>query len=134
MKKLIALLIVVFVCTCQIEVPHPAKVLGFNDIGKKEAVTIAQAEIDRGGWPEGTTITKALPIYIEGIDGISYWECQARANSKGAGYVLVNANRTDLVIPEASSDDKSLHEVYAAELGTKAFKVVRYDWFRSAAI
>ena len=134
MKRVVALLIVVFLCTCQIELPHPSRYIGSSCIDDDEAKVIAQAEVDRGGWPAGARVSKALPVYIDGVKAVSYWECKVQSESESAGYVLVNANRTDLVIPESSTDGLTLHDYYQGRIKASEFRVVRYDWFRNAAI
>ena len=134
MKRIVALLVVVFLFGFQVELPNPSTYLGQTGIGAQESLVIAQAEVDRGGWPKGAKAIKALPIYVDGVEGTSYWECKVQAKGKAAGYVLVNANRSDLVIPESCSEGKTLHDHYAATVKGADYKVVRYDWFRNAAI
>jgi hypothetical protein len=112
---------------------------GFVD--KDTAMKIAQEEIDefaRPGdkewWAPGSQVVDAFPLLMDGIEGTSYWECKVTTEGQDAGYVLVNANQTDLLIPEASLGGLTRTETYRERLGAADFAVTRYDWVRSTAV
>jgi hypothetical protein len=107
----------------------------------KEAMLIAQGEVDlmssgsNGDWPMGAQVTKAFPVFIPGLTLPSYYECKV-TDPKGldTGYVLVNVDRTDLLIPEATNEGLTVTERYREHLRDRDFQVMRMDWIRSAAV
>lgn len=110
-------------------------------IDKDAAIAIAQEEIEAkadfartGLWTSGSKVAEVFPIHMDCIDDVCYWECKVTTDDKDAGYVLVNANQTDLLIPESVMEGPTLTERYRKRLGHSGFKVLRYDWLRSAAV
>jgi hypothetical protein len=110
-------------------------------IDKDAAIAIAQEEVETkadlartGLWTGNSKVTEAFPVHLDGIDDVCYWECKVTTDGKDAGYVLVNANKTDLLIPESAMEGPTLTERYRDRLGRGDFKVLRYDWLRSAAV
>ncbi len=110
-------------------------------LDEKSAIQIAQNEVDGmagsmdSTWPIGAKVTKVFPIFIHGQPHPSYYECKV-ANAKGddAGYVLVNVDKTDLLIPEATIEGPTTTENYQARIKSEDFKVMRFDWLRSLAV
>ncbi len=110
-------------------------------LSKKAAMEIAQREVEscantlqNDKWTLESTVVDAFPIFIDGIEGVSYYECKVTTNGVDAGYVLVNVNKTDLLIPESSPEGLTLTECYREQLGRADFMVLRYDCFRSVAV
>jgi len=110
-------------------------------LSKEAAMEIAQKEVEscantlqNDKWTLESTVVEAFPIFIDGIEGVSYYECKVMTNGVDAGYVLVNVNKTDLLIPESSPEGLTLTECYKEQLGRDDFIVFRYDWFRSVAV
>jgi hypothetical protein len=108
---------------------------------KEAAMEIAQREVEscantlqNDKWTLESTVVEAFPIFFDGIEGVSYYECKVMTNGEAAGYVLVNVNKTDLLIPESSPEGLTLTERYRKQLGRDDFMVLRYDWFRSVAV
>lgn len=145
-RSLVVLVALLFVGGMRVELPTPAQVFGGKAVGEgtlsaHEAVEVARREIADGtrgegiaGWSESARVAEARPVYADGRDGVAYWECAVEDGGRGAGYVLVNADRTDLIVPESSAELPPLHRSYRDELGHENFEVVRYDWFRSVAV
>lgn len=50
-------------------------------------------------WQAGTVVANALPVYLDGIAGISYWECKVLQNGTAAGFIIFNANKIDIILP-----------------------------------
>ncbi len=110
-------------------------------LNQNEAMLIAQDEVDamahgtNGTWPVGSQVTKVFPVFIPGQPLPSYYECKVvDANAQDAGYVLVNVDRTDLLVPEAATEGLTTTERYQARLAGKDLQVMRLDWVRSVAV
>jgi hypothetical protein len=93
-------------------------------LSKVEAMQIAQQEVDylaplleTDGWDENTIIVDAFPLYLDGIRGISYYECKAKTNDADAGYVTVNINRTDIPIVGSTTEGKTITEDWEIRQG-----------------
>lgn len=107
---------------------------------KAEAMELAQGELDsypknRGKWTEESKVTDAFPIYFEGYDTPSYYECKIMTGDTPAGYILINVDATDLLLVEAMEEGLTLTESYEQELkkANSDFKVYRYGYLRSLA-
>lgn len=87
----------------------------------------------RSGWTTQSKLVGAFPVFIEGIDGVSYYEIKVRTGADDAGYVLVTANRSDVEVPEVAMHGQTLNERFQSATGRQDLKVYRYDWLRSAA-
>jgi len=85
------------------------------------------------GWSESATIVERYPIYLAGIDEPSYYEYKVESDGKDAGYILVNVNQTDILIPELTTSGRTLTERYYDELNQDNFKIYRYNYFESTA-
>ncbi|MBN1482924.1 hypothetical protein EH223_13400 [candidate division KSB1 bacterium] len=114
---------------------------GDNIIDKKTAILIAQQEVlssadisENDKWTTESKVVEAFPIHIDGIEGISYYECKVMTNDQDAGYVLVNINMTDLLIPESVTEGITLTESYRKRIGHEDFIIFRYDWFSNVAV
>ncbi|MFC1476685.1 hypothetical protein ACFL5S_01835 [Fibrobacterota bacterium] len=108
---------------------------------KTEAMAYAQREIafmadnsPTDAWTTNTVIVNAYPVYLDGIDEVSYYECRAKNGRKNAGYVLVNVNETDLPIVQSSMECLPLKIIYRKLLGHNKFNVLRYDPYKSVAV
>ena len=106
-----------------------------------EAMLIAQNEVDgmasgaNGEWPVGAQVTKAFPVFTPGQALPSYYECKIiDVKGQNAGYVLVNIDRIDLLIPEAAVEGSTTTERYRERLRSKELQVMRLDWARSVAV
>lgn len=86
-------------------------------------------------WTSSSIIEDAFPAYIDGIDDISYYECKVTTDGQDAGYVLVNANQADIVIPEYTTEGKTQTERFteACQLPRQDLRLYRYGWFKTAA-
>ena len=84
---------------------------------KERAVELAQEEVREiasGGrtyvWNASSAVTDAFPVYLDGIEGVSYYECKVVTDGKESGYVLVNVNGSDVTVTEASEEGPSAFE------------------------
>lgn len=106
-------------------------------VSKDKAQQIAQTAIskrlDENGWNSRSKVTEVFPIYISGINDVSYWECKVETDGMPSGYVLVTANKADVLVPELVQTGKTLTEQYRDEIGSDDIRIYRYDWLRSAA-
>ncbi|MEW6364864.1 MAG: VCBS repeat-containing protein [Acidobacteriota bacterium] len=104
------------------------------------AVAVAEAVLDdlvregKSGWTAQSRAVAAYPIYIPGIEGVSFHEIKITTGGRDSGYILVNVNKTDLQVPELTSEATTLHEIYREKTGRRDLKIYRYDWFRSVAV
>lgn len=110
-------------------------------LSKEAAMKIAQKEVEyranfaqNTSWPAESKIVDAFPVFMDGLEGVSYYECKVVTNGQDAGYILVNVNKNDLLIPENTQEGTTLTETYRKKLGRDDFMVLRYDWFRSVAV
>lgn len=99
----------------------------------QKKLDVCKQRPDVFGWGPDADIVDRFPIHIPGIDGISYYEYKVVDGSRDAGYVLVNINRTDILIPEMRTNGPTLTEAYRNELHDDNFVVVRYSHFDNAA-
>lgn len=100
----------------------------------EDELTASVNRTDKDAWTPESTVTEAFPIYRPGSNEVAYYECKVTTAGEDAGSILVNVDESDLLIPEASPAGKTSTEQYAELIGHRGFRVVRYDWFRSAAI
>ncbi|HEY5960079.1 MAG TPA: C-type lectin domain-containing protein [Polyangiaceae bacterium] len=89
---------------------------------------------ERDAWTADSEVTAAFPIYRPGSSEVAYYECKVSNAGKDAGSILVNVDESDILIPEATPEGMTTTEQYAELLGHRNFHVVRFDWFRSAAL
>ncbi len=85
-------------------------------------------------WSENSKVVAAYPIYKEGKDDVAYYECKIQTDGEDAGYVLVNANKTDIIVAESANNGSTLTEQYREKLNQDDLTVIRYDWFHSVAM
>jgi len=115
-----------------------AHLLPAASLTKNEAVAVAQPVLERvvlegrSGWTAQSRLVCAYPVYMEGIEGVSYYEIKVKTGNEDSGYILVNINRTDIEVPEISTQGLTLSELYQKKTGQKNLRLVRYDWFRSS--
>jgi hypothetical protein len=107
---------------------------------KSTAMSLAQQEVDdlaplsdKDSWTETSVVSDAFPVYLEGVEGVSYYECKVETDGADAGYVLVNVNATDIPIVESATEGLTLHERYRDATKADGLKVFRYSWFASMA-
>lgn len=55
-------------------------------------------------------------------------------NGEDAGYILVNTNKTDILIPEYTTNGKHILKKFIKELNTHNFKLFRYINFQYVVI
>ncbi len=97
---------------------------------KSECVMETNAE-----WGNNGRITEAFPVYLDGVDDVSYYECKVQNGAKDAGYILVNINQTDVLIPQYNTEGKAPSEDFAIESGIAVdnLQVFRHNWFEMLA-
>lgn len=138
MKKLILLsVLVVAMVGCSIEPKDEV----FIDPAKRAAMDLAQVEVGEiasdnrtSFWNSTSKVVDAFPVYLDGIEGISYYECKVMTDGVDRGYVLVNINDTDFPIVEACEDGLTVNETFE-EITTQSkedFVVYRYSYTASA--
>lgn len=87
-------------------------------------------------WASQVVFKDAYPIYIEGIDEPSYYECKGTINGKDAGYVLINMDDTDFTVSEYSIDGITMTEQFWTKSSSRSVgaKIFRYSAFEYLAI
>ena len=97
---------------------------------KSECVIETDAE-----WGTNGKIVDAFPVYLDGVEDVSYYECKVQKNGSDAGYILVNINQTDVLIPQYSTEGKAPSEEFAKESGIAVgnLQVFRHNWFEMVA-
>ena len=105
-----------------------------KELAQNEVANIASSQTARV-WNSNSKVVSAFPVYLDGIDGISYYECKVTTNGQDSGYVLVNINNTDFPIVEACENGVTLNESYANSTGLEVgnFDVYRYGYLESVA-
>jgi hypothetical protein len=121
--------------------PVPTDDGGVPAITKELAMRVAADEIANlrangpdCGWSADAKVIDAYDIYLGSLENKAYFECKVIDGGADAGYVLVTANKSDLLIPESSPHGKTLTEFYREKCGSEEIKVIRFDWFTSAAV
>jgi hypothetical protein len=86
-------------------------------------------------WANSAVVSDAFPVYLDGVESVSYYECKVQNNGNDAGYVLVNINQTDVPITEYCTEGKTTSEKLAKEDGTKIsdLRIIRHNWFTTFA-
>lgn len=145
MKKLLVTvlaLMALFMSSCSTSLSHNSS---NNENGEKslsltkeDAIRIAQEEVTSTAanfksdmWEYTSVVTEAFPVYIDGVEGVSYYECKVETNGEDAGYVLVNINKSDLLITEATPEGLTLTEQYQTKSRMQDFKLYRYSFIKS---
>lgn len=97
---------------------------------KSECVMETNAE-----WGQNGVIVDAFPVYLDGVDDVSYYECKVQKGGADAGYILVNINQTDVLIPQYNTEGKTPSEDFAKEAGIAVgnLQVFRHNWFEMLA-
>ena len=106
----------------------------------QSATIVAQNRLDeiknrnRDDWDDKSIIIGCYPIYMPGSDNTpDYYEFKVTTNGEDAGYILVSINKADIQIPEIATEGKTLTEMYQDATKSNGIKVIRFDWFKSAA-
>lgn len=124
-------------CSNAVESPLPAATLT-----KQRAMELAQDEVREIAsgervyvWNKNSKVTDAFPVYLDGIDGISYYECKVMTDGQESGYVLINVNGSDVTVTEACEEGTTLNEYYEEVTGQakENIEVYRYGFTASAA-
>lgn len=111
-------------------------------LSKSEAMTLAQDEVLSFAngekpyvWNHESKVVDAYEIHLDGVEGVSYYECKVETNGKSTGYILVNVNDTDFPIVEACEEGLTLNEEYEkiTSLPKEEFDVYRYGYLESVA-
>jgi hypothetical protein len=86
-------------------------------------------------WGTNGKIVDAFPVYLDGVEDVSYYECKVQKGGADAGYILVNINQTDLPIPQYNTEGKTPSEDFAKESGISVdnLQVFRHNWFEMLA-
>jgi len=101
------------------------------------AVALRELAAMRGNeptWTAATTIADAFPLYLPGMRTPSYYEFKVVTGGEDSGYVVVNVDRTDILVVETAVAGKTLTEAYRDATGRNDLQVVRYDWVMSGAV
>ena len=139
-KYIIFLLIASLLFSCQLDKEQLG--ISFEPLTKAQAMEVAQNEVKDIAssqtaqvWNSNSQVTDAYEVYLDGIDGVSYYECKVTTDGKDSGYVLVNTNGTDFTVVEACETGLTLNESYADSTGLAIgdFDVFRYGYFESVA-
>jgi len=84
-------------------------------------------------WTAETEIADAFPLFLPGREAPSYYELKVTTGREDAGYIVVNVDRTDLLVVETAVAGRTLTEAYSDATGRTDLEIVRYDWFASSA-
>ncbi len=111
-----------------------------SNIDLNAARSIAQMKFERliadgnCNWSDKSVITKHYPVYLPQQEYPSYYEFKVETEGKDAGFILVNIDKTDVVVPEVRLEGKTLFEEYN-EVITRSveFRVVRINLIESYA-
>ena len=140
-SKISLILMIALLFSCNIDYSKQSNV-EFESLNEIQAKELAQNEVANIAssqtakvWNSNSKVVSAFPVYLDGIDGISYYECKVVTDDKDSGYVLVNINNTDFPIVEACETGVTLNESYANSTGLEvgSFDVYRYGYFESVA-
>ena len=140
-SKISLILMIALLFSCNIDFPKQSNV-EFESLNEIQAKELAQNEVANIAssqtakvWNSNSKVVSAFPVYLDGIDGISYYECKVTTNGQDSGYVLVNINNTDFPIVEACENGVTLNESYANSTGLEVgnFDVYRYGYLESVA-
>jgi hypothetical protein len=117
-------------------------VLPLSDIKKTAAISRAKEFMLSEGvsetnpeWGSTGIVTEAYPVYLDGVEDVSYYECKVVRNGQDAGYILVNVNETDVPFPQYRTEGKTTSEEFSEKSGypIEQLKVYRNNWFEMFA-
>lgn len=106
---------------------------------KARAFVRAQIELEKirrgtgSSWTEDTRIVDAYPIYLPGSLDYSYYEFKVMTGDSDAGYILVNIDETDLIVPQASEVGLTFTEEFQKATGRTDLYLERHNWFTHIA-
>ena len=138
--KILFILFALLLFSCQLD--KEQIVTSLEPLTKAQAMEVAQQEVKDIAssqtaqvWNSNSLVADAYEVYLDGIDGVSYYECKVTTDGKDSGYVLVNVNGTDFTVVEACETGVTLNESYADSTGLAIgdFDVYRYGYFESVA-
>ena len=138
--KILFILFALLLFSCQLDKEQLGTSL--EPLTKVQAMEVAQNEVKDIAssqtaqvWNSNSRVTDAYEVYLDGIEGVSYYECKVTTDGKDSGYVLVNVNGTDFTVVEACETGVTLNESYADSTGLAIgdFDVFRYGYFESVA-
>ena len=140
-SKISLILMIALLFSCNIDFPKQSNVefeslneIQAKELAQNEVANIASSQTARV-WNGNSKVVSAFPVYLDGIEGVSYYECKVTTDGKDSGYVLVNINGTDFQVVEACETGVTLNESYADSTGLAIgdFDVYRYGYFESVA-
>lgn len=110
------------------------------EYGSEFAKQIASEEIaamlgscNSVGWTASSQVTDAFPVHLPGKPSPSYYECKIMTDGQPGGYVLVNVDQTDKLIPESTNEGTTNTEQFQQSLGRADIQVIRIVWFHYIA-
>jgi hypothetical protein len=118
------------------------KTIDGNDLGRLDsnldyqaARELAQLQIDtiildptNDAWTDKSVISGSTPLFLAGIEEPSYYEFKVTTDGRDSGYVLVNINRSDLLVPQMSTDGTTVSEQLQVAAGSKNVTIYRYNY------
>ncbi|MBN2737642.1 MAG: hypothetical protein JXR70_11725 [Spirochaetales bacterium] len=128
--------------SCQIEEPVSLADEEIRLTAASTAIEIARnflisenAMVSNADWASRAEITKAYPMYLDGIEDPSYYDCKVTVDGKDAGYVIVNVNQTDIPVLEYSTEGITTSEQFSNEtkISIRELKIYRYNNFEYIA-
>lgn len=91
-----------------------------------QEISITSSSAMQNSWKADAIVTRALPLFLDGIADVSYWECKVVQNGSDAGFIIVNANQTDIILPESCPSGPTPTEEFAAAMPISGKKIFRY--------
>ncbi|MBN2737699.1 MAG: C39 family peptidase [Spirochaetales bacterium] len=141
----ICLLVLMMGISCTLDVHNeelgePKEAITSNPQCKEWAMAVADEAVrdmmmdGSGNWTLESKVTEAFPVYLLGVsEAPSYFECKVMTYGQDTGYVLVNIDQRDIVIPEICQEGLTLTEQYREKLKRNDIRIYRLDWFSSVA-
>nr|QNO48667.1 hypothetical protein AMAKCJMG_00001 [Methanosarcinales archaeon ANME-2c ERB4] len=116
-----------------IEEEVPRNTLRLREARRIAEEMLQEMRVQGQGWTSNSQIVASYPVYLPGIEEPSYYEFKVKTEDDDAGYILVNANQSDVPVPELCLSGPTMTELYRRHVGAKGFKLYRYGWLTSAA-
>jgi hypothetical protein len=141
----ITVLIVLLAASCSmVSGPSGQKLVIGNDLdsnmdlqGAREVARLKLeewvADPSSDGWDDSAELTTATPVYMAGIEAPSYYEFKVETDVGDAGYILVNVNLTDILVPQLATIGTTICEELKTAAGDEKAKIYRYSHLDFAA-
>lgn len=131
-KRLIIFTILVIFLGCSNELDTNYETDNINNSKQvaKKFMLSGNVQSTDSNWGNEGEIIEQFPIYIKGLEEVSYYECKVILNGEDAGYILVNVNNTDINVPEYTTNGKTYTEKFREKLDSSDFKIYRYSNFQ----